>query len=132
MTGSGADVAFATPTEGNQIGGTFALTFDSKTTEPIAYDEAFQLTSEDKLVALQNTHATTEEEAAKHLVLEQQLVMNLNLARTEIDGLQSQLQRELDAERAHSKANASLFHAPVILCRNILPVPRSSDEPLSS
>merc|ERR1711865_1221283 len=75
----------------------------------LAAEEQRRQDTEDKLVALQNTHATTEEEAAKHLVLEQQLVMNLNLARTEIDGLQSQLQRELDAERAHSKANDEAY-----------------------
>lgn len=38
LTGAGADVAFATTTQGNQLGGSFAITFDSKTSEPINYD----------------------------------------------------------------------------------------------
>jgi len=38
LTGAGADVAFATETQGNQLGGTFSLIFDTKTSEPIPYD----------------------------------------------------------------------------------------------
>ena len=38
LSGAGADVAFATVTEGNQLAGSFALTFDGKTTSAIPYD----------------------------------------------------------------------------------------------
>ena len=38
LSGAGADVAFATATEGNQLGGSYALTFDGKTTDPIPFD----------------------------------------------------------------------------------------------
>jgi len=38
LTGAGADIAFATTVQGNQLGGSFSLTFDGKTSEPIKYD----------------------------------------------------------------------------------------------
>jgi len=79
----------------------------------LAAEEERRQETEDKLSSLQHIHATTEEEAAKHLMLEQQLVTDLTLAKNQIETLQSKLQKELDNEIARSNNNMKAYEMNV-------------------